>query len=195
MSWKFWKDKLGDEDVIAFGCSNAPPPSVAQIVAFTGVMLFGIAGMLVMLIRGNWSAASGLTVVLTAVLSAWPRGPFKRYRFADNREWALTKDGLYFENRAFIPAAALTRVGGFGGVLCFALQGKRHRRLSLAARRDKEPPPARSPARDDPRAEGCHRMTPTLFTNARLIDPEAGTDAPGWLLTAALTVVMVWVAV
>ena len=26
-------------------------------------------------------------------------------------------------------------------------------------------------------------MTQTLFTNARLIDPEAGTDAPGWLLT------------
>jgi dihydroorotase len=25
-------------------------------------------------------------------------------------------------------------------------------------------------------------MTPTLFTIARLIDPEAGTDAPGWLL-------------
>lgn len=25
-------------------------------------------------------------------------------------------------------------------------------------------------------------MTRTLFTNARLIDPEAGTDAPGWLL-------------
>jgi dihydroorotase len=25
-------------------------------------------------------------------------------------------------------------------------------------------------------------MTQTLFTNARLIDPEAGTDAPGWLL-------------
>ena len=25
-------------------------------------------------------------------------------------------------------------------------------------------------------------MTTTLFTNARLIDPEAGTDAPGWLL-------------
>lgn len=115
MSWKFWEDKLGDEDIIAFGCSNAPPPSVAQIVAFAGVMLLGIAGMLVMLIRGNWSAASGLTVVLTAVLSAWPRGPFKRYRFADNREWALTKDGLHFENRTFIPAAALTRVGGFGG--------------------------------------------------------------------------------
>lgn len=115
MSWKFWEDKLGDEDVIAFGCSNAPPPSVVQIVAFTGVMLFGIAGMLVMLIRGNWSAAGGLTVVLTAVLSAWPRGPFKPYRFADSREWALTKDGLYFENRAFIPAASLTRVGGFGG--------------------------------------------------------------------------------
>jgi len=38
-------------------------------------------------------------------------------------------------------------------------------------------------------------MSSTLFTNARLIDPEAGTDAPGWLLTAALTVVMVWVAV
>ncbi|MDP5217512.1 dihydroorotase [Ruegeria sp. 2205SS24-7] len=26
-------------------------------------------------------------------------------------------------------------------------------------------------------------MTATLFTNARLIDPEAGTDSPGWLLT------------
>jgi len=38
-------------------------------------------------------------------------------------------------------------------------------------------------------------MTTTLFTNARLIDPEAGTDGPGWLLIAALTVVMVWVAV
>ena len=25
-------------------------------------------------------------------------------------------------------------------------------------------------------------MTTTLFTNARLIDPGAGTDAPGWLL-------------
>jgi dihydroorotase-like cyclic amidohydrolase len=28
---------------------------------------------------------------------------------------ALTKDGLHFQNRAFIPAAALTRVGGFWG--------------------------------------------------------------------------------
>ncbi|WP_296762261.1 dihydroorotase [Sediminimonas sp.] len=28
-------------------------------------------------------------------------------------------------------------------------------------------------------------MTTTLFTNARLIDPEAGTDAPGWLLVGA----------
>src|SRR6056297_1250373 len=83
----------------------------------------------------------------------------------------------------------------FLGVRCSVLQGKRHRRLSLAERRGKAPPPARGPARDDPRAEGCHRMTPTLFTNARLIDPEAGTDAPGWLLIAALTVVMVWVAV
>src|SRR6056297_4069533 len=71
----------------------------------------------------------------------------------------------------------------FRGARCFALQGKRHRRLSLAARRDKEPPPARGPARDDPRAEGRNRMSPILFTNARLIDPEAGTDAPGWLLT------------
>jgi len=26
-------------------------------------------------------------------------------------------------------------------------------------------------------------MSPILFTNARLIDPETGTDAPGWLLT------------
>jgi len=25
-------------------------------------------------------------------------------------------------------------------------------------------------------------MTTTLFTNARLIDPEAGTDSPGWLM-------------
>src|SRR6056297_376916 len=83
----------------------------------------------------------------------------------------------------------------FLGVRCSVLQGKRHRRLSLAERRGKAPPPARSPARDDPRAEGRHRMIPTLFNNARLIDPEAGTDAPGWLLTAALTVVMVWVAV
>jgi hypothetical protein len=38
-------------------------------------------------------------------------------------------------------------------------------------------------------------MSPILFTNARLIDPEAGTDAPSWLFIAALTVVMVWVAV
>jgi hypothetical protein len=38
-------------------------------------------------------------------------------------------------------------------------------------------------------------MSSTLLTNARLIDPEAGKYAPGWLLIAALTVVMVWVAV
>jgi len=125
MSWKFWEDKLGDEDVIAFGRSNALPPSVAQIVAFTGVVLFGIAGMLVMSIRGNWSAAGGLAVVLTAVLSAWPRGPLNPYRFADNREWALTNDGLHFQNRASIPATALTRIGGFWGfvVLYFKENG------------------------------------------------------------------------
>lgn len=117
MSWKYREEKLGDEDVIVFGRSNALPPSVAQIVAFTGVMLFGIAGMLVMSIRGNWSAAGGLAVGLTAVLSAWPRGPFNPYRFADSREWALTKVGLHFQNRASIPAAALTRVGGFWGFI------------------------------------------------------------------------------
>ena len=119
MSWKFWEDKLGDEVIIAFGRSNALPPSVAQIVAFTGVMLFGMAGMLVMSIRGNWSAGGGFAVVLAAVLSAWPRGPFKPYRFADSREWALIKDGLHFQNRAFIPAAALTR-GGSSSAACAA---------------------------------------------------------------------------
>jgi dihydroorotase len=30
--------------------------------------------------------------------------------------------------------------------------------------------------------QGQNGMTTTLFTNARLIDPEAGTDGPGWLL-------------
>ncbi len=30
--------------------------------------------------------------------------------------------------------------------------------------------------------QGRDGMTTTLFTNARLIDPEAGTDGPGWLL-------------
>ncbi len=33
-----------------------------------------------------------------------------------------------------------------------------------------------------PKPKESNRMTQTLFTNARLIDPEAGTDAPGWLL-------------
>ncbi|RBI77018.1 dihydroorotase [Roseovarius sp. TE539] len=31
-------------------------------------------------------------------------------------------------------------------------------------------------------------MTTTLFTNARLIDPEQGTDAPGWLLVEGRTI-------
>ena len=31
-------------------------------------------------------------------------------------------------------------------------------------------------------------MTTTLFTNARLIDPEQGTDAPGWLLVDGRTI-------
>lgn len=115
MSWEDWQGQLDDKDVIAFGRSNAPPPSVAQIAAFSGVMLCAIAGMLAMLIRGNWSAAGGFAVFLAAILYAWPRGPFNPYRFADRREWALTKDGLHFQNRAFIPAAALTRVGGFWG--------------------------------------------------------------------------------
>lgn len=115
MSWEGWQGELDDEGVSAFGPSNASPPSVARIVASTGVSVLGIAGMLVMSIRGNWSAAGGIAVFLTVVLYAWPRGPFNPYRFADNREWALSKDGLHFQNRASIPAAALTRVEGCGG--------------------------------------------------------------------------------
>jgi len=115
MSWDDWQGQLDDKDVILFGRSNALPPSVAQIVALTGVMLCAIVGMLVLSIRENWSAAGGFAVFLTAVLYSWPRGPFNPYRFADNREWALTKNGLHFQNRASIPATALTRVGGFWG--------------------------------------------------------------------------------
>jgi predicted amidohydrolase len=31
-------------------------------------------------------------------------------------------------------------------------------------------------------------MTTSLFTNARLIDPEVGSDAPGWLLIEGDTI-------
>ncbi|MEQ8902480.1 MAG: hypothetical protein RID11_00825 [Roseovarius sp.] len=122
MSWEDWQGQLDDKDVIVFGSSTASPPSVAHIMAFAafaGVILFAIVGFIAMWITGNRPAANGFGFFILGVhfflYFVLPRGPFKPYRFADSREWALTKDGLYFENRAFIPAAALTRVGGFGG--------------------------------------------------------------------------------
>jgi len=57
-----------------------------------------------------------LAVVLMLFAMQGPLFAFFPFR-SKGTDWMLTRDALHFQNRASIPAAALTRVGGFGGLV------------------------------------------------------------------------------
>ena len=69
--------------------------------------------------EGDWMAGGGTTMLAIVLMLFAMQGPFfALFPFrSKGADWMLTRDAVHFQNRASIPAAALTRVGGFRGLV------------------------------------------------------------------------------
>ena len=119
MSWKEQSSAVGNKDFPFSGRSYSPPPLTVHILAYSGFWVFLIWSLMIKWSERDWMAGGGTTMLAVVLMLFAMQEPFfAPFPFrSKGTDWMLSKDGLHFQNRASIPAAALTRVGGFRGLV------------------------------------------------------------------------------